>query len=255
MKRSILILIITLLISMVGAQNPGFMGRHIFINGNVMLSPAWKNPNAMSKYLTKSASEYSSFSDYTNNLKNKWLGLNYFVLPDIEVIVWRKGSVGAGYNFFDSPFKGYYSAEGINNSTSFVGQITAHGFHVFYKQYLGQTYAPFGQYIKFNFDGFFYRYGNFYTGNDTGIHSEENLIPDGKNRLFGLKVEYGYDFLFFNVLKFNIGVSLGSTFGGYKAISFGDNTKSGLAVKDYANNRLLGAYWFGLHCGIGFLTF
>lgn len=246
MRKTIIILALLLTTASVFPQNPGFMGRHVFITGNVMLSPAWQQPNAMSRHL-------SNGSDLSNTLRQRSLGLNYFLLPDIEVIVWRKGSIGAGYNYFTSPFKGNIIGDSYN--TDFTGQMTAHGFNVYYKQYLGQTHAPFGQYLKFNFDGFFYRYSDIMPANNTESLAAKNLSSESKNKLFGLKVEYGYDFLFFNTLKFSIGLSLGSTFGGYKTIKINNKNINSATVKDYADSRILGAYWFGLNCGIGVLTF
>ena len=119
--------------------------------------------------------------------------------------------------------------------------------------------APMGQYLKFTFDAFFYKYAipnqgilfDYYS-----YYGEENELANqpqnGKSKLFAFKAEYGYDFFVLNCLKLSMGVSLGTTFGGYKAIN---REKYDHTVIDYADNRLLNAYWFGIKLGVGFLTF
>ena len=78
--------------------------------------------------------------------------------------------------------------------------------------------------------------------------------------LFGFKVEYGYDFLLFDRLKLSTGISLGTTFGGYKAKlndwldSYGNDDIESIESVEYGKTRLLNAYWFGLKIGIGILT-
>jgi len=75
--------------------------------------------------------------------------------------------------------------------------------------------------------------------------------------LFGFKVEYGYDFLLFDRLKLSTGISLGTTFGGYKT-KMSDLLDSfdidGIEHIEYGKSRLLNAYWFGIKVGIGLLT-
>ena len=184
MKKIISLLLLTVALhAQVNAQGYNFMGKHILFNANVTVSPSWLNPNPMTPHLATLSTK-----------AQRYLGINYWVAPSIEAIVWEKGSVGAGYNFYKSPFKGklavlvdspygnYYS---YYNYYDFTGMITAHGFNVFYKQYVGHTVAPLGQYFKFNFDGFFYNYSEIVP----------NIAQEGKDMLFGFKVEYGYDFL------------------------------------------------------------
>ena len=258
MKR---IVIIALSILLTGgclfAQNPGYMGRHVLVNGEISLSPAILNPNPLREALTGKVKSESAL-DY--------LGLNYIVSPNIEVIVWRKGTVGAGYNFFKSPFKykGYFQLPeshpeyiAYDNSIYRDGtaDMTAHGFNVFYKQYVGKTMAPMGHYFKFTFDGFFYKYEARQEDMIPALYEDLKSQMTGKHMLFGLKAEYGYDYMLFDFLRLSIGVSLGTTFGGYKAMGFGHRVFDDLQIQSYANNRLLGAYWFGFKLGVGFLTF
>lgn len=255
MKRLIVILCLFLAGGSLFSQNPGYMGRHVLLNMEVYISPSWRNPNALAEKMIA-----SGMSGKAAN----YLGLNYFLSPNLEVIVWRKGTVGIGYNFYKSPFvlsRPSGSLLSYNYDVSEKPMMTAHGFNVFYKQYLGSTMAPMGQYLKFTFDGFFYSYKvpdavwqdyveSRSTWDETSPVIDET--PTGKSKLFAFKVEYGYDFFVLDCMKLSMGVSLGTTFGGYKAINRG---RYDFSVSDYADNRLLNAYWFGVKLGLGFLTF
>ena len=239
-------------------QNTGYMGKHFFINAEANFSPAYINPNSYGKSLSGNL-DYFAF--------------NFILSPSVEAIVWKKGSVGAGYNFFTSdytvdydniPIYFGYNEDGIylEPTKTFSYRIKSHGCHVFYKQYVGDTYAPLGHYFKFTVDAFF----NQYIFNDVlpdtlvalGYTNDHRFskTPE-KSILFGFKAEYGYDFLLFNRLKLSTGISLGTTFGGYKVsmdnffetYDFNDNESI-----EYGKSRLLGAYWFGIKIGIGLLT-
>lgn len=247
MKKIISLLLLTVALhAQVNAQGYNFMGKHILFNANVTVSPSWLNPNPMTPHLATLSTK-----------AQRYLGINYWVAPSIEAIVWEKGSVGAGYNFYKSPFKGklavlvdspygnYYS---YYNYYDFTGMITAHGFNVFYKQYVGHTVAPLGQYFKFNFDGFFYNYSEIVP----------NIAQEGKDMLFGFKVEYGYDFLVLDRLRLSVGASIGTTFNNF-SLAFkqmvGEDYSTDYTISDYANSRMWMAYWFGIKLGVGFLAF
>ena len=265
MKKTILLLIITAGLSMASAQKYNFLGNHVILNMEAYFSPAWLNPNPVSSNWDISASA------------QRYLGLNYFLSPSVELIVWKKGTVGAGYNYYNSPFKGtdtrfatpdewgYY----YTNYTLY-GNITAHGFNVFYKQYLGKRFAPLGHYVKFVFDGFFYHYKMNTDGVDISLPTttQESFaeIIENKGNLFGIKAEYGYDFIVLNRLKLNLGASLGTTFGGYRTASAsfrkefsifdtGNSSDKPIYFDSFARGRILGAYWFGVKLGIGFIPF
>jgi hypothetical protein len=258
MKKIYLFTIAILLSGFCLGQNTGYMGKHVIFNAEGYLSPSWKNPNPLSRTL----------DEHINSAHlRRYLGLNYILSPNVECIVWEKGSVGAGYNYYNSPYKGslyqeftspsqgYY----FNEDYSFTGQVVAHGFNVFYKQYLGYTKAPLGFYAKFIFDGFFYHY----TNNEEPPQWIGYYHPDfkeGKSMLFGAKAEIGYDYLFFNRLRLSFGFSFGSTFGGYKAMKgflddYSSHEASTTSVNSFVRNRILNAYWFGLKVGVGFLAF
>ena len=98
MKKVIIVLLsLSLACSCLFAQNTGYMGRHVLVNGEISLSPAYLKPNPLGEALSGKVKSQSALN---------YLGMNYIVSPNVEVIVWRKGSVGAGYNFYKSPFDG-----------------------------------------------------------------------------------------------------------------------------------------------------
>lgn len=263
MKKTILLLIITAGLSTASAQMYNYLGNHVILNMEGYFSPAWLNPNPVS-------------SNWDIGEKaQRYLGVNYFLSPNIELMVWKKGTVGVGYNYYNSPFKGvdcririwdqYY---GYNDwiEAELFGNIIAHGFKVYYKQYVGNTFAPLGHHIKFVFDGFFYHYKMNTDGVRFGILSTTQEpfeeIVENKGSLFGVKFEYGYDFIVWNRLKLTLGASLGTTFGGYEVaftkiknrMSF-NYEESTLRYDNYARSRILGAYCFGLKLGVGLIPF
>lgn len=257
-KVIIVVLSLSLACGCLFAQNTGYMGRHVLVNGEISLSPAYLKPNPLGEALSGKVKSQSALN---------YLGMNYIVSPNVEVIVWQKGSVGAGYNFYKSPFtyKQYFQLPAshpeytyYDNSIYLEGKadMTAHGFNVFYKQYVGKTRAPMGHFFKFTFDGFFYQYKVRQEEMLLALYEDLESQRTGKNMLFGLKVEYGYDYLLCDFLRLSMGVSLGTTFGGYKALSYRNSVfGEDLQMQNFANNRLLGAYWFGIKLGVGFLTF
>lgn len=264
MKKYITLCIIScLFLCETFSQNTGYMGKHFFLNAEANFSPAYINPNSYGVSLSNNL-DYSAF--------------NFILSPSVEAIVWKKGTLGVGYNFFTSYYKTEYAIliddeEDVGNviyldkylffESSY--HIKSHGCHVFYKQYLGDTYAPLGHYFKFTFDAFFNKHIFSDDLPDTlislGYANDQRFsttIPK-TSMLFGFKVEYGYDFLLFDRLKLSTGVSLGTTFGGYKAKlndwvdGFGEGIE-GIESVEYGKSRLLNAYWFGLKIGIGILT-
>lgn len=266
MKKILLSLFaILFLFVAVKAQNTGYMGRYVLFNAEVSLSPSWLHPNPLSNALQE------RFPDNKN--VQRYLGLNYFVSPNIEAIVWKKGTVGVGYNFYKSPFdgssprwveyqdhQGYYYSEDLFEY-DFTGTITAHGFNVFYKQYLGNTRAPMGTFLKVVFDGFFYNLDHHDARGNT-VHPDVAVAyPDmavNSGSMFGLKLEFGRDYFLFKFLRLSTSLSVGTTFGGFKSIPSFDNRYDdpyGHTPNSFARTRILSAYWFGLKVGVGVLTF
>ena len=240
-----------------------FMGNHFIFNMEGFFSPAWLNPNPV-----------SSGWDMSDGMK-RYLGLNYILSPSVEMIVWKKGTVGVGYNYYNSPFKGtdsrlrkgyQYYGNTEWREAELYGDIIAHGFNAYYKQYLGDRFAPLGHYFKFQFDGFFYHYKMNHEGIQMGIltTTQEPFeeIVENNGAIFGMKVEYGYDWVLLDRLKLSLGASLGTTFGGYKVMFEKMKNKASyynepldLHYDNYARSRILGAYCFGLKLGIGFIPF
>lgn len=240
-----------------------FMGNHVILNMEGFFSPAWLNPNPV-----------SSGWDMSDGMK-RYLGLNYILSPNIELILWKKGTIGLGYNYYNSPFQGtdsrlrkgyqYYGYTEWRDAELY-GNIVAHGFNAYYKQYLGDRFAPLGHYLKFQFDGFFYHYKMDHEGIQMGILTTtqepfEEII-ENNGAIFGMKVEYGYDWVLLNRLKLSLGASLGTTFGGYKVMFEKMKNKASyynepldLHYDNYARSRILGAYCFGLKLGISFIPF
>jgi len=263
MKKTILALIIVAGIATANAQMYNYMGNHIILNMEGYVSPAWLNPNPVSSGLD------------IGEAAQRYLGLNYFLSPNIELMVWEKGTVGVGYNYYNSPFKGKDNRLRIGHqyygSTDWVeaelrGNVIAHGFNAYYKQYLGDRFAPLGHYLKFQFDGFFYRYKmdteGLMMGIVNGTTDPYEEIIENKGALFGVKFEYGYDLVVLNRLKLTLGASVGTTFGGYKVAFAKMKDRAAyyyeipdLHYDNYARSRILGAYWFGLKLGIGFIAF
>jgi hypothetical protein len=82
------------------------------------------------------------------------------------------------------------------------------------------------------------------------------------DNLFALKIEFGQNYLFFDVLRLSAGFSLGTTFGGYNTMFFGNDaeeilfqTWENLPIEDYIKGRLLSHYWLGFTVGIGVIPF
>ncbi|MBO7647120.1 MAG: hypothetical protein J6S56_03375 [Bacteroidales bacterium] len=308
MKKILLFCLMVVAAGVSYGQYYGLLGKRVIFNLEGTTSPAYFHKN----YITEALE-----NRYGEDKSAGMLSLNFFVTPSVEVAVWKKGTVGAGYNFFTSPFEGMqhnlYSRSSATDQYvyedygSFDGHVTAHGFNLYYKQYVGNADAPLGHYLKFNLDCFFSKYvmdgspvyerdpdGNLLMDPETGkpiVHMAGGLpdytidsvpanqhliyywptgefdpehpyalseIRSGKSVLLGFKLEYGYDFWPTSFMKLSLGVSLGSTFGGYRGIimkhdAFTEWSKR--TFKGYADGRILGAYWLQFKLGIGFCAF
>ena len=235
MKKKLLILTLIIMAACCGfAQNCGYMGKRVLINADVSLSPAWRNYSFMGE------PQYYTF--------------NYILSPNIEVIAWKKGTVGLVGHYFNTQYKyevvknepnSYYTYIDVDG----VDDLDVGGFGFFYKQYVGKAHAPFGLFFKFEMDCFIYNY----TPN-------QNASID---KLLGCKIEFGKDWLLLNRLHLSLGGSVGSTFGGYKTAFYDTEfTSSSLYLHSsaysqtsWAKGKILGAYWFGIKVGIGILAF
>jgi len=279
MKKTITIVIL-LSICISAFSQVGYMGKRFLINADVRVTPAWLRPN------------FNGEKGYTK--------FNYFLEPSLEFIVAKKMSVGATYLNTKGLFSVAAYAEGyveektptyivqhpfyIDNDIS-GNKFISHGVGVFYKYYLGEkSIAPYGYYLKAQFDCFFYNYKvnaidvKDYLSNEQYKGYSYILYPEttGKSSQFGLKVEFGRDFLFFNRLRLSTGISFGWAFKGYyygafsndlefvrdsrkKPYSyiydFNNSGKNIVPPSNFVNGQLFGMYWFGLKMGIGFLAF
>ena len=233
-KQGLILLCIIVLFGTSLLQAQGFMGKRVIFNMGASLSPAWLNPSALNE----------------NPDRIMWHAFNYTLSPNIEVIAWKLGTVGASYHFFKTKYIYYEETDIISldpiSDFGALADLTSHGLGLYYKQYFSsraRARAPMGTFIKFQLDGFFFKHP----------HSFEKHTTTDNSNLWGCKIEFGHDFLFFNRLRFSTGISLGSTFGGYKPFSIvflGD-----ASAEDYAKNRILGHYWLGFTVSIGFLAF
>lgn len=260
-KKIVAVLTMTCLLLQGNAQLYNYMGNHVIFNMEGYFSPAWFNPNPVS----------SSWN--VPDAAKRYLGVNYFLSPNVEMMVWERGTVGAGYNYYNSPFTGIDNRVKVNDQywgptyVEMPGNIVAHGFNVFYKQYVGaNSFAPLGHYFKFAFDGFLYNYnvplpaGLILNAGETLADYE--TVLNNKGSLFGLKVEYGYDLVVLRRVKLSLGASVGTTFGGYKAaftrfkdrLTFSDD-RVNLTYDNNVRGRILGAYWFGVKLGVGIIAF
>ncbi|MCL2131267.1 MAG: hypothetical protein FWH36_02240 [Lentimicrobiaceae bacterium] len=244
-KRNSLVIVIVFVLSAscLTAQNTGYMGKRVLFNMGAEFSPAWKRPVC------------------DVNFKNKYLRFNCILSPSIEGIISQRGTVGVVYHYLSTKYnnplpeeESYWEDEdgyGYYGETKYeVRDLTAHGFGVFYK--LNIIKAPIGPYLKFQFDGFFFK-----------CPTQEDRSVMMTDKLFGVKVEFGNDFLLFNRLRLSTGFSLGMPFGGFKALGheneffdiFNDIIGYNEQPYEYARSRILGAYWLGFTVNIGFLAF
>lgn len=221
MKRLSLILSI-FLISTPTLFSQGYMGNHFMINAEVVFSPSYLNPNF--------------------NGNSGYLAFNYIFSPNIEIISWKRGSVGVVGHFLHSQYQ-TTKDNGIEDiwdyyETQYVADekvpFNAFGYGVFYKQYFSRSRAPIGTYFKTEFDFFHHQYFSDSEG-------ERSFI-------FGFKFEIGKDYLFYDRLKLSMGLSMGLTTKGW---DFSD-PKLHLSA---SQNRMLGLYWLGFKIGIGVLAF
>jgi hypothetical protein len=224
-----------LCVSGLAQGNGSFMGRRMLFNFAVNFSPAWGNPN------------------FFNNSSHwqKYYAFNYDISPGMEVIAWKKGTVGAVYHWFKTKFDYPLDVNSLNDYSIMVAPLNVHGIGIYYKQYIGRkARAPIGAYWRFQLDGFFYS-AHALTGN-----------------LFAFKTEFGHDFLFFDRLHVSTGFSFGLPFCRLRYANYGNdssfpffmrvmnifNEESG-TLNDYANARLSGHYCIGFVLSIGLLTF
>jgi len=233
MKRKLFLSTLILTVSLTGfSQNVGFMGKRLVVNAEGVFSTALSNPNMNGN---------SGFFSY-----------NWMVSPNLEIICHNQGTVGAAFNFFQTSFfSSYYDIGDHHIYYSDVPiRLNTMGAGIFYKQYLGRnSAAPYGSFIKFQFDWLNYDFVNSYN---------EALIKE-KYYLLCLKVEMGRDYLFFNRLRLSWGFSVGVPLYGNENTQdnpFGSRSSGLFSFQSAsAKERIFYHYLFGFRIGVGFLAF
>lgn len=225
------ILLLTFLLSSVFvssySQNVGYLGKRLIINADLTLTPTLKAPNF-------------------NGNSHLW-AFNYIFSPNIEVIAHRRGTVGALFNYYTTKCNtvpdmgiGYEFQNDNSTEQRDLVDLKIIGGGIFYKLYVGNpSIAPLGNYFKFQFDYLHYAQTN----------SIDDLNPV-KDYMFGLRVEYGRDFLFWNFLKINFAFTIGLTSSGYSDTSFNN-----AEIEKLVERRILKSYIVGTKVGIGILPF
>lgn len=225
MKKNILLLFLFFCLSAGTAmgQNNGFMGRRFLVNADIVVSPSYLNHNFWGG--------------------QGYLAFNYIFSPNIEIIAWKKGTVGiTGHVFNSQYFHNYYEQTGgyywEGYGASEYVPFNVFGYGLYYKQYFYNARAPMGPYVKFQFDFF---------------HSQYLEKPEGEYAFVpAAKFEMGNDYLFFNRLRLSFGVSLGITFKGMGAAI---DKKGYHSHEESSMGRVGSIYWLGFKMGIGILTF
>lgn len=202
------------------AQNIGFIGRRVIVNAELSLSPSFTLPNIISN-------------------DGKYWHFNYSLSPGFEFIAGKKITVGPYFNFFTTAFESSDYMNG-NYGLSYY-DLTALGAGAYFKIYFGKNaVAPLGRYFRFQFDWFSYNYKR------QGV---DNISPSEREHIFGVKIEYGRDFILCQRLKLNYGFFFGATTAGYNFFDYD------MIIQETAKTRILAHYAVGLKFGIGFVAF
>lgn len=207
-----LVVILSLNINLV-AQNNGFLGKRVLLNMDVKVTPVFVSPTYFGSYDVVSA-------DFTFS-------------PNIEFIVYNKGTVGVAFDYLNTKYK--YDG---------VFPIKFYGGGLFYKQYLSKKddyyQAPFGVYALLRFD-----YFKYYCLTPSYLNYS--------NSMFGFRAELGVDYLLWNRVRISWGLSFGFTNKGHVSEFYSWETDSSLegAISD----RLAKNYLYQNKIGIGILLF
>ena len=252
MKNKSIFIIITIFVftflQLKSQDNSSFLGKRVSLNFSGTVSPAWMNP--------------SLFSD--NKDKIKLYAFNFDICPNVEVIIWKEGSVGVVYHWYKTKFSysqniwipdDNLSGTGKTIFLDITPEISVQGFGIYYKQYLsdisfnysrasvGNVRAPIGTYMRFQYDNFSYSTKN-----------EEN-IGTLKGNLNAAKIEIGHDYIFFDKIRFSTGLYVGATFCKISKDGFLEELNFEETIKRHINNRLFFHYLAGASVSIGFFIF
>jgi hypothetical protein len=229
MKNRSLLIVVFVCLSLSGvAQTTGYLGKRFLINLDASII------NAKNSVLIPDRS--IGFDG-----KSEYFSFNCILSPNIEFVLADKWSVGTSFHTCKTFFNGNNAREVLYNShfesLPLIG-LNINGVGIFFKKYLySKSHAPYGLYTKLQLDWLFinfdaYEYGQF------------------SDQTYGAKIEFGYDYLFFDKLRISWGFSLGTTTNFLQIF----DTRRGTLV-DFANNKVMGMYTFSNKISIGFLAF
>jgi hypothetical protein len=213
--KSILFIAILFIVGYSQAQNLGYMGKRFLLNLETRVSPTLLFPNYYG-------------SDY-------FFSLDASISPGIEFIVFNSGTIGVNYSLVKTQFESSYWSQ------NYPLEITGYSF--FYKQYFrtkDEYYqAPFGPYGLVRFDYMFLKTPGF-----MGFVDDE---------MWGVKLEFGYDYLVWDRVRLSWGISFGLTNKMYKSDFFDDyyNVTNDTKI----TNRAFVNYVYNNKLAIGILLF
>jgi len=213
--KSIIFIAIFFIAGYSQAQNLGYMGKRFLLNLETRVSPTLLFPNY-----------YGS---------NYFLSLDASISPGIEFIVFNSGTIGFHYSLVKTQFESDYWSQ------NYPLEITGYSF--FYKQYFrtkDEYYqAPFGPYGIVRFDYMFLKTPGF-----MGFVDDE---------MWGVKLEFGYDYLIWDRVRLSWGISVGLTNKMYKSDFFDDyfNVTNDIKI----TNRTFVNYVYNNKLAIGILLF
>ena len=176
----------------------------------------------------------------------------YFnVSPKLECIVWRKGTVSVNYTYFqgDVTYRSLQSENGhfmddygVNYHSNAIG--------VGYKQYFSPR-APMGGFIELTYTNYLINYQVNESYVAQALVAGYEVKSSGYDG--GVRLRFGYDWLFWSRMRVSVGVSLESMFKCWQGIQ--DFTESVVPPLYGASYGLWRNSLFGIDVGIGILAF
>lgn len=199
-----------------GSKNPkGYLGQRLTLFFEAQLRPSWFEPN------------------YNGN--KGFFRFDYMCNPNVEFVIGKKISVGAGYSFSHTRFYAkhyqYAALDFYNQDYTYNGHMSIHGANAFVKFY---TSKDLNYFHKLQGDVFKYTYNN-----------------DKSDWTGGVSYQFGKQVYLNKYLCLQTGLSFGVLFSGYSFASIEDVREEG----KWAATKLLSMYVFGLHLSIGFMPF
>ncbi len=230
MKRYLLIALLSIASINSFAQS-GYMGKHVIIQLDASIKP------------------YSFWLNYFDDHKmaDAFINAPYFTLrPKIEYILWNRGTLAINYS---------YKSGGADFNThkqpSITSSFNVNSIGIVYKQYYRKR-APMGGYVEFQYTN------NIVTSEfknvDPGLLDIYNYKETTTCYDAGLRIQFGYDYLFWKTMRVSWGISFGLDFLPVKyAISSDFPTEE--EPNAWASIHVLRDTWFGINIGIGILAF